>query len=656
MRIVADGVTVRAWTARPLLAFACLSLLASTVLAQDWPQWRGKGSSGVGVVSSTPERWSHIEGVRWRAVIEGYGISSPVIVGSRVYVTTALTAQQRTALRLACDTLVGGLAVLGIPLLVRCRWRQIPGLLDSPRQFTSRVFEWLDTALFMMLAGTVLVFGVLVAIGPNAIDVGLETVRDAGVISARWLGRYRTNLWFFNWDEANRHNTWIISSSVALASLALIPFLFAPRSSIRVVSSVALLGGVWVAVELVPWASAYGSRFPIGALVSFYSPVVIIAGWHLLCNRVSHRNVGKGATTTLLSAGVVSPLLSLAMLVSPNYLNQQDVVTRRIVCLDAVNGVTLWQSDLFSTPAETRAAANSDATPTPLVADGVVVAAFGPGIAAVDLEGALLWSRLFPRWIENSIYGAGSSPTTDGKAVFVTVDREYAAQQQSRVVAYSLSTGQEIWSNTPEFAHDGYATPVAVDDGNRKLLLTLTSRALVAYDIADGSLAWQMKTPVSQPVPSLIAENEHVYVTGGIGGGGYTAAYRLEPNASPDELWRSEERADVSSPVLHRGKLFTISSTGIMVCYEARSGNVLWRQRIGSGLGAFYASLVAADDKVYAVRSNGTTYVIAAEDKFRMISVSSLAEDMYASPAFGGNCLLLRTVSAVYCIGTKRGT
>jgi outer membrane protein assembly factor BamB len=90
-----------------------------------------------------------------------------------------------------------------------------------------------------------------------------------------------------------------------------------------------------------------------------------------------------------------------------------------------------------------------------------------------------------------------------------------------------------------------------------------------------------------------------------------------------------------------------------MVCYDAASGKVIWRKRVGSGLGVFYASLVAADDKVYAVRSNGTTYVIAVEDQFRLISESSLPEEIFASPAFAADCLFLRTVSALYCIGNK---
>jgi outer membrane protein assembly factor BamB len=592
----------------------------------------------------------------WRAEIEGYGISSPVIVGNRVYVTTAIPGQQRTAPRLACDFLIGCLAVLGIPTLARYRWKLRTTTVSEDRlSLMYRAVQALDLAMFVLLAIAVLAFGALMAIGPKAVDVGLNSVRDVGVEFARLLGRHQTNLSFLEWDEGIRHNTWIISTGMTLASLALIPFLFPTNSVVRVVGAVALLIGVALAKAYVPWGVAYGSRYPTSALIVLYSPVVALAAWHLLESLVSRiRAAGEvRAVTTQDSrlASSVPALLSLALFVSPNCFDNREMLMRRLVCLDTATGMRMWQTDVFTTAPERKSAPNSHATPTPSVVDDSIVAAFGPGIAAFNLNGRLLWSKTFPHWIESSIYGAGSSPVTDGEAVFVTNDREYEAQQPSRVIAYSLKTGNELWSNTPEFAHDGYSTPVIYDDGSRKLLLTLTSNTLVAYDTTSGAVAWRLKIPVSQPIPSPIVERGRLYVTGGMGA---TAAYQLRQNAAPDQLWMSTQSpADVSSPVLYNGRLFTISSTGIMVSRDAGTGKIVWRQRVGSGLGVFYASLVAANEKVYALRSNGTTYVIAVEDKFRLISESSFPEEIFASPAFAADCLFVRTVSAVYCIGQR---
>jgi outer membrane protein assembly factor BamB len=609
-------------------------------------------------MSRAPERWSQMESVSWRAEIEGYGISSPVIVGNRVYVTTAITSHRRTTQRLACDYLIGCLAVLGVPTLLRHRWKMGTRKASEERlTLMYRAVQTLDLAMFVLLAIAILVFGTLMAIGPTAMDVGLNSVRDVGIEFARLLGRQETNLSFLDWDEGTRHITWIISTAMALASVALIPFLFPTNPVIRVVGAVVLFVGGALAKVYVPWAFAYGSQYPRGALIVLYSPVVALAAWHLLESLVSRiRTGGEVEAVTNRGSRLVSSvpaLLSIAFFVSPNYLYHAEMLTRRLVCLDTATGKRVWQTDVFTTPPEAKSALNSHATPTPTVVEDSIVVAFGPGIAVINLNGQLLWLKMFPNWIRNSVYGAGSSPISDGEVVFVTNDREYEAQEPSWVIAYSLKTGNELWSNRPQFAHDGYATPVIYDDGYRKLLLTLTSNTLVGYDLASGAMAWRLRIPVSVPIPSLIAERGKLYVTGRMGDG-YTAAYQLRQNAAPDELWTSHQSpADVSSPVLYKGRLFTISSTGIMVCYDAESGEIIWRQRVGSGLGVFYASLVAADDKVYAVSSNGTTYVIAVEDKFRLISESSLPEEIFASPAFAADCLFVRTASALYCIGNK---
>jgi hypothetical protein len=135
----------------------------------------------------------------------------------------------------------------------------------------------LDLTLCVLLGGAVVVFAALLVLGPNAVDRGLNAARDVGVLFARFLGRQRTNFSFLDWDEGNRHNTWIICSAMSLAALALVAFLFPARSVMRLSSAMALCAGVAVAVAFVPWAAAYGIRFPTGALVVFYSPVIAVA-------------------------------------------------------------------------------------------------------------------------------------------------------------------------------------------------------------------------------------------------------------------------------------------------------------------------------------------------------------------------------------------
>ncbi len=77
-----------------LLAPRTLALLATLVHAGsagsgEWPGWRGPGGSGV-APGSPPLAWSETENVRWKALIPGRGSSSPVVWGTRVFLTTAV--------------------------------------------------------------------------------------------------------------------------------------------------------------------------------------------------------------------------------------------------------------------------------------------------------------------------------------------------------------------------------------------------------------------------------------------------------------------------------------------------------------------------------------------------------------------------------------
>ena len=58
-----------------------------------WPQFRGPGSRGVADHPGLPERWSETENVVWKQAIPGQGLSSPISVGDRIFLTTVTRSQ-----------------------------------------------------------------------------------------------------------------------------------------------------------------------------------------------------------------------------------------------------------------------------------------------------------------------------------------------------------------------------------------------------------------------------------------------------------------------------------------------------------------------------------------------------------------------------------
>ena len=83
---------------RHLVLAAAMALAISAtfaVHAADWTQWRGPGASGIAPDATLPTKWSATENVAWKAAIGGAGVSTPIVSGDRVFVTSQIGAGVR---------------------------------------------------------------------------------------------------------------------------------------------------------------------------------------------------------------------------------------------------------------------------------------------------------------------------------------------------------------------------------------------------------------------------------------------------------------------------------------------------------------------------------------------------------------------------------
>ena len=73
------------------LTLLALVLLPAAADAADWPRFRGPTGDGVAAATANPPlEWSESRHVAWKAEVPGRGRSSPVVLGDRVFLTTAL--------------------------------------------------------------------------------------------------------------------------------------------------------------------------------------------------------------------------------------------------------------------------------------------------------------------------------------------------------------------------------------------------------------------------------------------------------------------------------------------------------------------------------------------------------------------------------------
>src|SRR5688572_2175842 len=77
-----------------LFALPLLTIFHLVAQAQNWPQFRGPGATGVVEGSPQPVKFdaSSQQNVRWKTPIPGLSHSSPVVWGNQIFVTTAVSS------------------------------------------------------------------------------------------------------------------------------------------------------------------------------------------------------------------------------------------------------------------------------------------------------------------------------------------------------------------------------------------------------------------------------------------------------------------------------------------------------------------------------------------------------------------------------------
>ncbi|MFN3194155.1 MAG: PQQ-binding-like beta-propeller repeat protein [Aureliella sp.] len=76
------------------LAFVAGGLAESSCSAEDWLHWRGPTGNGTAIEAKPPTEWGQDKNIKWKVPVPGKGSGSPIVVGDRVFVVSAVSGQQ----------------------------------------------------------------------------------------------------------------------------------------------------------------------------------------------------------------------------------------------------------------------------------------------------------------------------------------------------------------------------------------------------------------------------------------------------------------------------------------------------------------------------------------------------------------------------------
>ncbi|NNC90585.1 MAG: PQQ-binding-like beta-propeller repeat protein [Akkermansiaceae bacterium] len=336
-----------------------------------------------------------------------------------------------------------------------------------------------------------------------------------------------------------------------------------------------------------------------------------------------------------------------------------------VICVHRDTGKKLYEKRLFVNPAPQYCHPfNSYASPSAALEEGRVYVTFGaPFTGCLDMKtGEVLWERT--DFECNHFRGAGSSPFIYKNLLILHFD----GSDHQFVVAMDKNTGKTVWrtdrsvdykdldpeTGKPKREGDmrkAFSTPVIMKVGGRDLLISQGSMALYAYEPETGKEVWRVElTGVHSGSTRPVTGHGLVYMPMGFGKGPLLAV-RADGKGNVTDThveWKHTRVVPTKPSVLLSGDLlFMVDDGGIAACLDAKTGDEIWKERIG---GNFSASPLLAGGNIYLFDEEGKATVIKAAREFKVVAENQLDAGCMGSPAASGEMLIIRTKEALYGI------
>ena len=362
-------------------------------------------------------------------------------------------------------------------------------------------------------------------------------------------------------------------------------------------------------------------------------------------------------------SGASSPVIwnDKAFVLSAN----ADDATRYVICINAMTGDKLWQKE-FKSESHHLHTRSSYASCTPTVDEERVYVAWSTPKAttfkAFNHDGTEAWSKDLGTW--QSQHGFGTSPIIYKDLVILhnsqQADKLKAGQKpgESFMMAFDRKTGDEKWRTPLVSKNVCYSVPFIYEgEAGDELVCSSTGNGIFSLDPMTGKENWSVNEGLfsMRTVGSPVTAGGLIF--GSTGSGGYSSNYvvAVQPGKDAKLAYKVANSSKFKAPyvpcLISKGDLvFCMYDRGFASCINAKTGEVVWVERTKAALSS---SPVLVGDRIYCVDEDGTVWVFAAADKFKLLAKNSLSEDSWATPAVANGRMYFRTNSHLISVGGK---
>ena len=321
-----------------------------------------------------------------------------------------------------------------------------------------------------------------------------------------------------------------------------------------------------------------------------------------------------------------------------------------VICLNRADGSQVWQKEIHRGNFEKAVHHENTQASSTLACDGSKLFALFLNdrkiqATALDLEGNIAWRKEVGEFA--SKFGYSASPTFDGNLLFVAADHSGGGF----IAGLHRDTGDIVWRKARDRG-DSYASPRAIMRGGKPQVVLGGVRKVVSYDPATGEALWSTAGTAEAVVGTAVVSGDVV-----VASGGYPEAETLALKPDGSVAWRAKVKSYVPSLLAYEGQIYLANDDGVVVCFDAASGEERWKHRVGGG---FRVSPMLAGGNIHITDMSAKTTVFrASPDGFQAVAENQLGTEAFASPAVSRNQLFMRVADSsgggrqeyLYCIG-----
>jgi outer membrane protein assembly factor BamB len=325
-----------------------------------------------------------------------------------------------------------------------------------------------------------------------------------------------------------------------------------------------------------------------------------------------------------------------------------------VLCYDRRTGKQLWERTARTVkphegyhPRYGSFASNSPVT------DGKRLYTFfgSNGTYAWDLDGKPLWE--YDAGVKLKMrgsFGEGMPSTLHRDTLLLTFDHD----ADDFLVALDTASGKPKWKVERQEISN-WSAPLVVEHEGVTEVITAAPTKVRSYDIKDGKLLWEAAGLGANTIPVPVSANGMVFVMSGFRDPNLLAirlGRRGDLTGTDAIVWTTNRGTSYTpSPVLHDGKLYMLTDSGMLSCLDAATGKPYYdRTRLPNPYN-FKASPVAVNGRLYLSSEEGDVIVVRMGEAFEVLAVNKLSDQSFvATPAVAGGDLYLRSRTHLFCI------